>query len=276
MEDYSDCVYVQTADPEDDYKLSEKTVMESNFVQDSGFTAVNFNALFEGKVDETWVSHAATGLNSHIKRSWTTDDISIMTSLEEVAIMPIPHYNVMSFVGMGSKNQYLAWKKSTNGFFTALHKLGKLKTWSCVTGKLLWQEYQHGDFSESSLRDYRIYRSDKDDMTYMGDYFDYNNAVNPEKSHSLQLLVSEDPVDKSETKRELDTDRLSRPNRNETNKLEEELNRQRNLASGGLDEYPLAEFDKEFIEGNTELFHEHFFEDTNMSHAKDRNDIKYR
>ena len=84
------------------------------------------------------VTSAACGLNSYIGKSMTTDDISVMKSLEEMSILPIPHWNLMSFVGMGSKNQYLIWKNSIDGFFTALSKKGKLITWSSVTGKLLW------------------------------------------------------------------------------------------------------------------------------------------
>ena len=84
--------------------------------------------------------HSATGHNNEVNRSWTTDDMSIMSSLEEVFIMPIPHWNSMSFVGMGSKNQYLIWKESIDGFFTALRNNGELITWSSVTGKLLWEE----------------------------------------------------------------------------------------------------------------------------------------
>lgn len=99
-----------------------------------------------------------------------------MTSLEEVAIMPIPHFNLMSFVGMGSKNQYLITKYSTDGFFTALHKNGTLYTWSCVTGHLLWKEDQRGNFTKAKLKGYRIYRSDKDDKTYLCDYYNYDNA----------------------------------------------------------------------------------------------------
>ena len=61
--------------------------------------------------------------------------------------MPVPHLNKVSFVGMGTKNQYLIWKTSIDGYFTALNNKGELITWSCITGKLLWQEEQIGDCS---------------------------------------------------------------------------------------------------------------------------------
>ena len=46
---------------------------------------------------------------------------------------------------------------------------------------------------------YEVYRSDKLDTTYMGDYYNYDDATNPEKSYSLSLLVSRNPVHKEET-----------------------------------------------------------------------------
>ena len=139
MEEFCDQVYSQHADPENDNQLSEeKRKQPSKYVQESGFTSVNFNALFSGQFIEVEVTSAACGLNSYIGKSMTTDDISVMKSLEEMSILPIPHWNLMSFVGMGSKNQYLIWKNSIDGFFTALSKKGKLITWSSVTGKLLW------------------------------------------------------------------------------------------------------------------------------------------
>ena len=117
-----------------------------------------------------------------------------MKSLESVAIMPIPHWNSMSFVGMGSKNEYLIWKDSIDGFFTALRKNGELITWSSVTGKLLWEEPQIGEFSRENLKEYTIYRSDKDDSTYLGNYYNYNDTNKPGGSYSISLLVSKRPV----------------------------------------------------------------------------------
>ena len=139
MEEFCDQVFEQHFDEDSDYGLNEKTENE-NFEQESGLTAINFHALFRGDFKEVWVCHSATGHNNEVNRSWTTDDMSIMSSLEEVFIMPIPHWNSMSFVGMGSKNQYLIWKESIDGFFTALRNNGELITWSSVTGKLLWEE----------------------------------------------------------------------------------------------------------------------------------------
>ena len=44
-----------------------------------------------------------------------------------------------------------------------------------------------------------MYRSDFHDTTYLGDYFNYDNPLDPENSYSLSLLVTSNPVHKEET-----------------------------------------------------------------------------
>ena len=57
-------------------------------------------------------------------------------------MMPLPHYNLLSFIGMGSRAEYLAFDQSDDGFFTALNMWGDVYTWSTVTGNLLYIEKQ--------------------------------------------------------------------------------------------------------------------------------------
>lgn len=191
-------------------------------MQESGFTAINFFALFSGEFKEVWVCHAATGHNSFINRSWTTDDLSLIRSLEDLVILPIPHWNSLSFVGMGSKNQYLIWKDSIDGFFTALRSNGELVTWSSFTGKLLWEEPQDGHLSAQSLENYRVYRSDKYDTTYLGKYYNYNDTSKADGSYSISLLASKFPVDKYETGKLL----RNYPNRDPKREFENDQDRQ--------------------------------------------------
>jgi hypothetical protein len=75
-----------------------------------------------------------------INRSWTNDSLAMMQSLHEISVIPLPHWNLMSLIGALSKNMYLIWRRSVDGFFTALDKNGIISTWSTVTGKLLWVE----------------------------------------------------------------------------------------------------------------------------------------
>ena len=72
---------------------------------------------------------------------------------------------------------------------------------------MLWNENQNEGNERGELLDcdwlninrYEVYRSDKLDRTYMGDYYNYDDAINPDHSFSLSLLVSCLPVHKEQT-----------------------------------------------------------------------------
>ena len=61
-----------------------------------------------------------------------------MSSFCLLTTIPIPHLNIISMVGMGQKHEYLMWRKSRTGLFTALDVDGALYTWCYSNGKLLY------------------------------------------------------------------------------------------------------------------------------------------
>ena len=138
-QDYSEDIKEQYADPEDEYKLEKAREVDERF-RHPGLYAFNILSLFEHKFNQVLVKPSATSHNSRITRGLTQDTVTLMESLHQIVIMPIPHWNLMNFVGMESKSDYLIWKDSSDGFFTALHKNGDLTTWSTCTGQLLWIE----------------------------------------------------------------------------------------------------------------------------------------
>ena len=87
---------------------------------------------------------------------------------------------------MGQKDDYLIWREK-NGFFSALDRNSNLKTWSLITGKLLYSEEQKLDGSEQNMKGYEVYRSAIDDITYTQNFYN-------EKTHSLALLKSKQPI----------------------------------------------------------------------------------
>ena len=115
--------------------------------------------------------------------------------------MPVPHWNIMSFNGMQSKSNYLIWKESSDGFFTALSKSGSIYTWSRVTGELLYKEKQtyDDDCHVDNIENYEIYRSDQADLTYTQNGYTFNSATKPNESFAITLLVSRFPVHKERT-----------------------------------------------------------------------------
>lgn len=133
MEEYCHEVFEQYASAETDYELGPELEIK-DFQKNSGFTAINFNGLFRSKFSEIWVCNAATGHNSTINISWTDDTLSLIKNIHSIAVMPMPHWNLISFVGMGSKSKYLIWKNSLDGFFTAVNNQGEIRTWSTYTG----------------------------------------------------------------------------------------------------------------------------------------------
>ena len=53
------------------------------------------------------------------------------------------------------------------------------------------------------MKGYKVYRSDAEDTTYLGNYYNYNNANKIDGSYSLSLLASTYPVDKKQIKEDI-------------------------------------------------------------------------
>ena len=135
MEERHGICIEQYADKESDWELSDPKEIQRNCAkEEEGCIAINFQALFKQKFSDIMVNVGATGHNGRIVRCQTNDVICMMRNLHHMSVMPIPHWNLLSFTGMRSRSQYLIWKSSTDGFFTALSKSGRLNTWSKVTG----------------------------------------------------------------------------------------------------------------------------------------------
>ena len=80
----------------------------------------------------------------------------------------------------------MIWREK-NGFFTALDRKGKLLTWSMINGKLLYNESCPGAGSEEKMKNYQVYRTDKDDVTYTQNFYNHKDC-------SLSLLRSSTPM----------------------------------------------------------------------------------
>ena len=69
---------------------------------------------------------------------------------------------------MRQKRDYLIWR-AKNGFFTALDKSNVLKTWSMLSGKMLYKE--NCQLIRDELKKYDVYRSEKNDITYTQNFY---------------------------------------------------------------------------------------------------------
>ena len=114
-----------------------------------------------------------------------------MPSFSTLVTMPIPHFNTLSMVGMETKHEYLIWRKSINGFFTALDKHGDMYTWSYSNGKMLYKNSLNNQqlddnkvkSTKENLKNYSVYRSDENDNVYTQDLYEQEQST-------YQLLVS--------------------------------------------------------------------------------------
>lgn len=89
-----------------------------------------------------------------------------MNDYETISIVPALHRNVINFMGMDTRDQYLCNKKIKN-LFVALDKRNFLYTWNILTGKLIHKQKVDG----IDLSGYEIYSYEDLDVTYRREWF---------------------------------------------------------------------------------------------------------
>jgi hypothetical protein len=114
------------------------------------------------------------GINNHIDFSVFSQRLSVMSSLERIEIVPVPHRNVINFFGMRPKSEYMLWHHQKDlGEFTAVDNTGLLQKWSCATGKLIEETTILGKkrvVNKTDVFDFKnwsIYRGSTSDHVYM-------------------------------------------------------------------------------------------------------------
>ena len=91
---------------------------ESKHYKKNGyFYAINLDVLFNGVYREIPIAEVIEGTNHDINKGRTADNISILINFNSIVMIPLPHYNLLSFVGMGARSEYLAFQESKDGFF---------------------------------------------------------------------------------------------------------------------------------------------------------------
>ena len=86
---------------------------------------------------------------------------------------------------MEHKHEHLIWREK-NGFFPALDRRGVLKTYSTLSGKLLYEIVQKNDASYSSLQNYQVFRGNASDINYTRNFYSLADC-------SVNLLRSNEP-----------------------------------------------------------------------------------
>jgi hypothetical protein len=156
---------------------------------------MNFELMMgRGKVGNYRLDETLSKLNSDIGYNPLTLQLAYIADFNTLKVSPLPHQDNLRFFGMGKKSEYLVCREYKNTF-TAVHKSSKMTMWSTITGKVLAQGSKidlgasSGNLDSnrllgsSMLRDFKVYRANKEDKTWSSDYYRTDRS-------SLSLIVS--------------------------------------------------------------------------------------
>ena len=147
----------------EDEGVDEGEVDDANYFSESGFYVYDLQQMLDGTLRRYRLGSAIGGQCSLINKSKFSNRFSFLQSYDNIVVIPFPHLNLINFIGMGQKNEYLVWR-AKNGFFTALDRRSQLYTWSMLSGKMLYNEETPGDLRH--LEKYEVYKADDNDITY--------------------------------------------------------------------------------------------------------------
>ena len=144
---------------------------------EKGFYVYDVDRMMEGSLETYKLFSTVAGVNNQLDVSHFSQRFSFLANFNHIKVVPFPHLNLVNMVGMAQKQQYLVWREK-NGFFTALNRDGELLTWSLITGKLLYRQTETGnDTNNANIRDYQVYLSDPSDVTYVRNYYNFENRT---------------------------------------------------------------------------------------------------
>ena len=83
-----------------------------------------------------YLDNAIVGINYTLDFSEDNQRMSYLVDYDGIQIVPSLHRNVINFMGMMKRDQYIACKRIKDKFI-ALDKRNILITWSVTTGKLI-------------------------------------------------------------------------------------------------------------------------------------------
>ena len=143
--------------------------------------------LFDGKSTKYKLASTVGGFANLLDDSKFGDRISFIQSFDNIVMIPFPHLNQLSCVGMGHKSEYLIWREK-DGFFTALDRRDNLLTWATLNGEMLYNQTPDESASKNYVEKYEVYRADKNDIVHTQNFYNF-------ETYSLSLLKSKQPVE---------------------------------------------------------------------------------
>lgn len=98
-----DCTVINKADDDNEIPQNQK-------YNTSGFYVYDLNSLIIGKVEKYKLASAIGGQSSFVEWSSNTNRLAFISNFNHLTVIPIPHMNLMSLIGMGCKTDYLIWR----------------------------------------------------------------------------------------------------------------------------------------------------------------------
>lgn len=157
---------------------------------------MNFELLMaQCKVGSYSLDETLSKLNSDIDYNPQTLQLAYICDFNTLKVTPLPNQDNLRFFGMGRKSEYVLFREYKDTF-TAVHQSTKMIMWSTITGKVLQQGSKLGNesgvlsslasvgesTSNSPLRDFKVYKANKEDRTWTSDYY-------RREASSLSLIV---------------------------------------------------------------------------------------
>jgi hypothetical protein len=90
-----------------------------------------------------------------------------MSNYESIKIVPVLHRNVIGFIGMKPREDYIVFKRVRDRL-AALDRKGRITVWSVLTGKVLEHRSTNKNFD---MADFEIYQNGPDDITYRSGWY---------------------------------------------------------------------------------------------------------
>lgn len=77
-----------------------------------GFYILNVQDFFNGKFTYYRLTRTTGDLCNLIHYNKYTERLAFMETLNKIVVIPLPHLNLINFIGMGNKHEYLVWRES--------------------------------------------------------------------------------------------------------------------------------------------------------------------
>lgn len=197
-------MYVVQDTPKKDILLYDFESRETTSAQaekkSAGLYLYNLKSLASGFFENYKLIKTVGGENKIIDKSKFMDRYSFIQDYSNILMIPFPHLNLINFIGMANKKEYVIWREK-RGFFTALDRNGNLTTWSVPTGNILYSDNISAQLNnqedldktirgsfKSWLKNYEVYRASERDIAY-------TKKFNRHRDRSYQLLISKHSID---------------------------------------------------------------------------------